>query len=237
MYYVKPSLSMERVVASHFFLVQLSERTSSNIPTVAEVVALIINDFGDGEPIRDIVVNKKDCKPKGISELHLSYMALQYPLLFLYEEDGYHDNISYHTNTGKRKTTRDNLTTKEYYAAQWMTQWNNDARYMALQYPLWYMCHVFGSSINDSLFVNKPNKVYDARRPKLSCPLQWMTQWGYKVVTDYMLHEPYGKDVKSAACNVEAYDETDSELLFAGDSRSVEHKWKNFNGISRLDTT
>ncbi|GJX13490.1 ATP-dependent DNA helicase PIF1-like protein [Tanacetum coccineum] len=31
-----------------------------------------------------------------------------------------------------------------------------------------------------------------------------------------------------------SYEGTDSELLFAGDSRSIEHEWKNFNGISRL---
>ncbi|GJX45574.1 helicase [Tanacetum coccineum] len=75
----------------------LYERTSSrqyNAPTVTEVAALITNDFGAGEPTRDIVVNKKDSGPKRISELHLSYMALQYPLLFPYREDGYHDKIS-----------------------------------------------------------------------------------------------------------------------------------------------
>nr|GEW99698.1 hypothetical protein CTI12_AA123990 [Tanacetum cinerariifolium] len=97
----------------------LSERTSSrqyNLPTVAEVSAMITNDFRDGELTRDIVVKKKSIRPKRISELHPSYPALQYPLLFLYGEDGYHDNISYHTNTGKRKTTRDNVIMKEYYA-------------------------------------------------------------------------------------------------------------------------
>ncbi|GKF55164.1 hypothetical protein Tco_0165504, partial [Tanacetum coccineum] len=65
----------------------LSERTRSkqyNSLTVAEVAALITNDFGDGEPTRDIVVCKKDSPSKRISELHPSYMALQYPLLFPY---------------------------------------------------------------------------------------------------------------------------------------------------------
>ncbi|GJV90074.1 helicase [Tanacetum coccineum] len=74
----------------------LSERTNSrqyNAPTVAEVAALITNDFGDGAPTRDIVVNKKDSGPKRILELHPSYMALQYPLLFPYGEDMYHDKI------------------------------------------------------------------------------------------------------------------------------------------------
>ncbi|GJR09502.1 ATP-dependent DNA helicase PIF1 [Tanacetum coccineum] len=97
----------------------LSERTSSrqyNAPTIAEVAALITNDFGDGDPTRDIIVNTKDGQPKRISELHTSYMALQYPLLFPYGEDGYHDKIPYHRNTGTRKTNRDYVTMKEYYA-------------------------------------------------------------------------------------------------------------------------
>nr|GEV19731.1 hypothetical protein [Tanacetum cinerariifolium] len=52
----------------HMFFVNvelrlLSKRTSSrkyNALTVAAVTALITNNFGDGEPTRDIVVNKKD---------------------------------------------------------------------------------------------------------------------------------------------------------------------------------
>ncbi|GKB16804.1 DNA helicase PIF1/RRM3 [Tanacetum coccineum] len=97
----------------------LSERTSSkqyNAPTVAEVAALITNEFGDREPTRDIVVCQKDSPPKRISKLHPSHIALQYPLLFPYGEEGYHEQIPYHTNKGKRKTARDYFTMKEYYA-------------------------------------------------------------------------------------------------------------------------
>nr|GEX31316.1 helicase [Tanacetum cinerariifolium] len=64
----------------------LFERTNSmqyNLLTITEVAALITKDFGNGKPTRDIIVNKKDSGPKRISELHPSYMALQYPLLFL----------------------------------------------------------------------------------------------------------------------------------------------------------
>nr|GEV72346.1 helicase [Tanacetum cinerariifolium] len=72
---------------ANFGLRLLSERTATrqyNAPTVSEVSALIINDFGDGLPIRDIVVNKNNTGPQRILELHPSYMALQYPLLFLF---------------------------------------------------------------------------------------------------------------------------------------------------------
>nr|GEX71290.1 nucleic acid-binding, OB-fold protein [Tanacetum cinerariifolium] len=58
-----------------------------NALTVAKVATLITNDFVDGEPTRDIIVNTNDGRPKRISELHPSYMALQCPLLFPYGED------------------------------------------------------------------------------------------------------------------------------------------------------
>ncbi|GJY98236.1 DNA helicase PIF1, ATP-dependent [Tanacetum coccineum] len=59
-----------------------------NTPTVSEVAALTVNDFGDELPTRDIIVTGKDNRPKRVSKLHPSYMALQYPLLFPYGEDG-----------------------------------------------------------------------------------------------------------------------------------------------------
>ncbi|XP_071718552.1 ATP-dependent DNA helicase RRM3-like [Rutidosis leptorrhynchoides] len=42
-------------------------------------------------------------------------MALQYPLLFPYGETGYHENIPYHCNRGKRKTARGYITMREFY--------------------------------------------------------------------------------------------------------------------------
>ena len=64
-----------------------------NLPTANEVAALIIGDFEANE--RDIIVHKNNGKKKSISELHVSYLPLQYPLLFPYAEDGYRTNI-YH---------------------------------------------------------------------------------------------------------------------------------------------
>ncbi|GKB91148.1 hypothetical protein Tco_0963420 [Tanacetum coccineum] len=105
----------------------LGERTKAmqyNKPTVAEVAALITNDFGDGVPTRDIIVDKKDSGPKRISKLHPSYMALQYPLLFPYGEDGFHEKIPYHTNEGSQKINRGFVTMKEFYA--YIIQQRND---------------------------------------------------------------------------------------------------------------
>ena len=71
--------------SARFELRLLSHRSSArqyNATAVAEIAALITNDFGDGIPTRDIIINNKDEGLKRISELHPKYMALQYPLLF-----------------------------------------------------------------------------------------------------------------------------------------------------------
>ncbi|XP_071739204.1 uncharacterized protein [Rutidosis leptorrhynchoides] len=86
-----------------------------NTPNVAEVAALITGDFGHCNSTRDIIVQKKNNTPQRISELHQLYMALQYPLLFPYGETGYHEEIPYHTNSGRRQTTRGHVTMREYY--------------------------------------------------------------------------------------------------------------------------
>ena len=105
--------------SSKFELRQLSGRSTArqyNASTVPEIAALITNDFGDVIPPRDIVINNKNEGLKRISELHPEYMALQYPLLFPYGEDGFHEKIHYHNNTGTQKLNRDGVTLKEYYA-------------------------------------------------------------------------------------------------------------------------
>ncbi|KAL6549360.1 hypothetical protein OROHE_008477 [Orobanche hederae] len=101
-----------------FQLRLLGQRSNSrqyNTPSVSEVAVLVTNDCGDTNATRDIIVNNKTFEPERISELHPSYMALQYPLLFIYGEDGFHEEIPYHNNSGKRKMKRGFLTMREYY--------------------------------------------------------------------------------------------------------------------------
>ncbi|GKE23945.1 ATP-dependent DNA helicase PIF1-like protein [Tanacetum coccineum] len=62
-YFEWPSIGCHSHTSINVELRLLSERTNLrqyNSPTISEVVALITNDFGDNEPTRDIVVNKKD---------------------------------------------------------------------------------------------------------------------------------------------------------------------------------
>lgn len=60
-----------------------------NIPTTSEVAALIPGDFTPNLPNRDIMLQYKSGTLQRISEIHPAYIALQYPLLFPYGEDGF----------------------------------------------------------------------------------------------------------------------------------------------------
>ncbi|XP_022004510.1 uncharacterized protein LOC110902078 [Helianthus annuus] len=60
-----------------------------NLPTAEEITALIIGDFDGAFDKRDIIVQSKSAGLQRISELHPSYLALQYPLIFPYAEDGF----------------------------------------------------------------------------------------------------------------------------------------------------
>ncbi|XP_076960289.1 uncharacterized protein LOC143636628 [Bidens hawaiensis] len=82
-----------------------------NLPAASEVAALIVGDIHEQLDTRDIVVKTQDGNLTPISELHPSYLPLQYPLIHVYGEDGYRIDIPHRgetlesESTNKRKTT------------------------------------------------------------------------------------------------------------------------------------
>lgn len=63
----------------------------------------------------DIVVHSKSGKPQRVRKLHPSYMALQYPLLFPYGENGWSPQLKQSNETG---VDAKNLTVNMYYSYQ-----------------------------------------------------------------------------------------------------------------------
>lgn len=57
-----------------------------NLPTSDEVAALIVGDFENMDPGRDIVVKKQGGEMSRIHETHTAFIPLQYPLLFSFGE-------------------------------------------------------------------------------------------------------------------------------------------------------
>ncbi|KAF1885826.1 hypothetical protein Lal_00042699 [Lupinus albus] len=62
-----------------------SDGRINNLPTVSEFAALIVRDI-DSTSQRDIIMETQSGKLKRINELHASYLAFQYPLLFPHEK-------------------------------------------------------------------------------------------------------------------------------------------------------
>ncbi|XP_056685772.1 uncharacterized protein [Spinacia oleracea] len=87
-----------------------------NFPTTTEVAALIVGTGDTEKGPRDVIIKDKHFGLKRISELHPSFMAMQYPLLFPYGEDGYRTDIPHNDveQTGRRVRTA--VTMREYYA-------------------------------------------------------------------------------------------------------------------------
>ncbi len=65
-----------------------------NVPMADEVVALMVGNGSEAVDRCDVVLAQQAGPFQRISELHVGYMALHYPLLFPYDEDGWHLNIS-----------------------------------------------------------------------------------------------------------------------------------------------
>nr|KAJ0218604.1 hypothetical protein LSAT_V11C300153220 [Lactuca sativa] len=87
-----------------------------NLPSASEVAALIVGDIGDLIDNRDIVVQTSSGSLRRISELHPSYIPLQYPLLFPYGDDGYMVDIPHRGITPSSNSKRPNCTMREFFS-------------------------------------------------------------------------------------------------------------------------
>lgn len=85
-----------------------------NLPTSKEVAALVVGDAHENIDKRDIILEKNNGKLKRISELHPSYIPLQYPLLFPYGEDGFRLDIQ-NGFTGINKKKKPIISMREYF--------------------------------------------------------------------------------------------------------------------------
>jgi hypothetical protein len=77
----------------HLIAFRTKDARRYNVRTADEVVALMVGDGSEAVDRRDVFLAQQACPFQRISELHVGYMALHYPLLFPYGEDGWHPNI------------------------------------------------------------------------------------------------------------------------------------------------
>ncbi|KAL0355673.1 UNVERIFIED_CONTAM: hypothetical protein Sradi_4014200 [Sesamum radiatum] len=79
----------------------------------------IVGDGQQSRGTRDIVIEERGRGLQRITELHPSFMAMQYPLLFPYGEDGFRTDITRNPrsqNTLQQKSKRQFINLREYHA-------------------------------------------------------------------------------------------------------------------------
>jgi hypothetical protein len=87
-----------------------------SFPVASEAVGLVVGDIGESDVGRDISIDDHASSLQQINERHHKFMSMQYPLLFPYREDGFHDNIMYRETQSSTSIRWQKVTTTEYYA-------------------------------------------------------------------------------------------------------------------------
>ncbi|GJZ17940.1 DNA helicase [Tanacetum coccineum] len=86
------------------------------LPTGDMLGAIVYEPGPNAEMDFDIVIEQRIGQPQRVSKLHPSYMALQFPLLFVYGEDGYSKDMKMVRVPGVPSDEDRRLTMKAYYS-------------------------------------------------------------------------------------------------------------------------
>ncbi|KAK7273568.1 hypothetical protein RIF29_14624 [Crotalaria pallida] len=70
-----------------------------NLPSVDEIATLVVGDFQGPNDGRDVIVRGRDDRLQRIHETHALFIPLQYPLIFVYGEDGFSEHIPRSTSS------------------------------------------------------------------------------------------------------------------------------------------
>ncbi|KAK4256171.1 hypothetical protein QN277_009070 [Acacia crassicarpa] len=102
-----------------------------NMPSTSELASLIVGDFDKSYTKRDIIVKHQSGQLQQIDELHMSYLPLQYPLLFPYGDSGYDPTNEHSLESLSITKKKKKLTPREYLAFRLMRR--NSERSLILQ--------------------------------------------------------------------------------------------------------
>uniref|UniRef100_A0A6N2LWX4 Helitron helicase-like domain-containing protein n=1 Tax=Salix viminalis TaxID=40686 RepID=A0A6N2LWX4_SALVM len=114
------SLKLSEPTNPVYKLQLLCQRTNDtrqyNDPTSNDIGGLIVGDIGDYWSERDIIIETWSNTLQRNSKLHPKFMALQYPLLFPFGEDGYQTNISFANHDGHISRKHQRVPMRAFYA-------------------------------------------------------------------------------------------------------------------------
>nr|GEV42001.1 DNA helicase [Tanacetum cinerariifolium] len=91
------------------------------LPTGDTLGAVVYKSGPDTDMVYDIVIEERFGQPQGVNKLHPSYMALQFPLFFIYGEHGYSKKMKMVSVPGASSSEDRRLTMKAYYSNDYLS--------------------------------------------------------------------------------------------------------------------
>ncbi|XP_071713602.1 uncharacterized protein [Rutidosis leptorrhynchoides] len=91
----------------------------------SDALGAIVYGFDDGTRTDyDLIIECKGGTPQHVNKLHPSYMSLQFPLLFVFGQPGYHPGMTLRSISGKTSRHKKNLTMNMFYSYQLHDRFN-----------------------------------------------------------------------------------------------------------------
>ncbi|PWA82312.1 hypothetical protein CTI12_AA176160 [Artemisia annua] len=88
------------------------------LPTADTIGAIVYEGGPESTTDYDIVIERHSREAENVNKLHPRYMALQFPLLFIYGEEGYHLNLTLRNLEDSETQAEKKMTMKVFYAYQ-----------------------------------------------------------------------------------------------------------------------
>ncbi|GJW13928.1 DNA helicase [Tanacetum coccineum] len=76
-----------------------------DLPNTNTLGAIVFDDGQNTETDYDVIIQSRDGFPQRINKLHVSYMSLQFPLIFIYGQPGFHIDLKLRTADEKKRLT------------------------------------------------------------------------------------------------------------------------------------
>ena len=86
-----------------------------SLPAVNELAALLVGDMSSSTHPFDIILESRQGRFKRVPPMHLALMALQYPILFPYGDDGYQLGIKFRAGSRPCRGKRAEVSMMEFH--------------------------------------------------------------------------------------------------------------------------
>ncbi|KAL8156433.1 hypothetical protein AgCh_001501 [Apium graveolens] len=174
-----------------------ASRRPNHITPSSEVAVLLVGENDPNIGDRDVILRLKHGGLERISFIHPLFMALQYPILFPFAEDGFHKDIKYIRTTSNSAKKRENVTLKDYYSYRLHIRPHEALHVIEFQKRGLPHAHMVIWLHPDS----KPKTVQQVdQMVSAEIPDKQQDPLGYDVVSKFMIHGPCGELNKLSPC-------------------------------------